>query len=140
MIWLLICLYEVLQVSYHTVCSHLCILAVHHFDSTMLTVAANESDGAAIVTVRRRRYLQRESTVIIQPVTGTAEGNRILMVQTVAVKRDMFFWGGRLFDQASQDFVIFLDQELLGGGVQPFNPPASPALSVGTCPPIGDVG
>ena len=77
---LVICLYEVLQVSYHTVCSHLRILAVHHFDSTMLTVAANESDGAAIVTVRRRRYLQRESTVIIQPVTGTAEGNRILMV------------------------------------------------------------
>ena len=59
------------------VISHL--LAIHYFDSVMLTIARNESDGSVPVTVNRRGYIQRESTVLIQPVIGSppnAAGNR----------------------------------------------------------------
>ena len=57
----------------------------------------------------------------------------------MAVKRDTGFGGGGLlFDQASWDFVIFWIKNCWWG-VQPFNPPVSLPLGVGTCPPIGDV-
>ena len=57
--------------------SHL--LVIHHFDSVMLTVTRNESDRSVPVTVIRHGYIQRESTVLIQPVIGSppnAAGNR----------------------------------------------------------------
>ena len=67
------------------------LLAVHYFDSVMLTLTRNESDGSVPVTVRRRRYMQRETTVVVQPVIDTAPN--------AAGNSEFSFLGGQLSSQ-----------------------------------------